>query len=113
MGESYDLLTLQAETDALCKMHQLHVLTRSCPGMYATVFKMDSLLLGKFYKDKILLVGGNREKTELLKVRVAFPRFNLGVSPVADAMEQDFLGRLPNSNVFLKEMFGQAPAANL
>ncbi|KAJ8589885.1 hypothetical protein M405DRAFT_881365, partial [Rhizopogon salebrosus TDB-379] len=45
-------------------MHQLHVLTRFCPDMYATVFKMDSLdaCLGKFYKDKILLVGGSRSE---------------------------------------------------
>jgi len=62
--------------------------------MYATVFKKDPLdaALGKLYRDKILLVGGSREETESL---------------------EDFLGRPPNSDAFLKEMFGQAPAANL
>jgi Zn-dependent oligopeptidase len=62
--------------------------------MYATVFKKDPLdpALGKLYRDKILLVGGSREETESL---------------------EDFLGRPPNSDAFLKEMFGQAPVANL
>jgi hypothetical protein len=35
------------------------------------------------------------------------------VSPVADTMEQDFLGWLPNTDMLVKEMFWQAPAANL
>ncbi|KAJ8588021.1 hypothetical protein M405DRAFT_820404, partial [Rhizopogon salebrosus TDB-379] len=34
-------------------------------------------------------------------------------SPVGDAMEQDFLGWPPNPDMLVKEMFGQAPAANL
>jgi hypothetical protein len=32
---------------------------------------------------------------------------------VADAMEQDFLGWPPNADMLVKEMFGQALAANL
>ncbi|OJA10579.1 hypothetical protein AZE42_04632 [Rhizopogon vesiculosus] len=62
--------------------------------MYATVFKKDPLdpALGKLYRDKIILVGGSREETESL---------------------EDFLGRPPNSDAFLKEMFGQVPAASL
>jgi hypothetical protein len=35
------------------------------------------------------------------------------VLPVADAMEQDLLGQPSNPDMFLKEMFGQVPAANL
>jgi hypothetical protein len=35
------------------------------------------------------------------------------VSPVADAMEQDFLGWPPNADMLVKEMSGQTPAANL
>jgi len=62
--------------------------------VYATVFKKDPLgvALGKLYRDKNSLVGGSREETEPL---------------------EDFLGRPANSDVFVKEMFGQAPAANL
>ncbi|KAH7927637.1 zincin [Leucogyrophana mollusca] len=62
--------------------------------MYATVFKKDPLepALGQLYRDKILLVGGSREETESL---------------------EDFLGRPPNSDAFLKEMFGTIPASSL
>ncbi|KAG2081065.1 hypothetical protein BD769DRAFT_1784425 [Suillus cothurnatus] len=62
--------------------------------MYATVFKKDPLnpALGKLYRDKILLLGGSRDETELL---------------------EDFLGRLPNSNAFLEEIFGKVANANL
>jgi hypothetical protein len=72
-----------------------------------------TMLQEVLYKDKILLVGGRREETELLWVCVSFPQFHRGLSPVAYAMEQDFLGRPPNSDTFLTEMFEQAPAANL
>ncbi|KAJ8592066.1 hypothetical protein M405DRAFT_813353 [Rhizopogon salebrosus TDB-379] len=67
--------------------------------MYATVFKKDPLraALENVYK----------------LVHVAFLKFDVRVSPVADAMEQDFLGWPPNSDMLVKEMFGQAPAANL
>jgi len=42
--------------------------------MYATVFKKDPLnpALGKLYRDKILLLGGSRDETELLEVRRIF-----------------------------------------
>ncbi|KAJ8581739.1 hypothetical protein M405DRAFT_885579 [Rhizopogon salebrosus TDB-379] len=71
--------------------------------MYMTVIKKNPLdaALEKFYKDKVLLVDGSQEETDLR------------VSPVAGAIEQDFLGRLPDSDVFLKKMFRQTPAANL
>lgn len=38
--------------------------------MYATVFKKDPLnpVLGKLYRDKILLVGGSRDETDSLEV---------------------------------------------
>ncbi|KAF8505246.1 metallopeptidase MepB [Hysterangium stoloniferum] len=62
--------------------------------MYATVFKKDPLdpKLGKLYRDKILLPGGSRDESESLK---------------------EFLGREPNSDAFLFELFGAAPTANL
>ncbi|KAJ8581480.1 hypothetical protein M405DRAFT_832394 [Rhizopogon salebrosus TDB-379] len=71
--------------------------------MYATVFKKDPLgaALGNVYKNKVILV------------HVAFLKFDVRVSPVGDAMEQDFLGWPPNADTLVKEMFGQAPAANL
>jgi len=42
--------------------------------MYATVFKKDPLnpALGKLYRDKILLLGGSRDETDLLEVRRNF-----------------------------------------
>ncbi|KAJ7288403.1 metallopeptidase MepB [Mycena rebaudengoi] len=67
---------------------------KPCPGQ-ATVFKGDPLdpARGKLYRDKILKYGGSREELDSLK---------------------DFLGRLPNSDAFLEELFGTAPAvANL
>ncbi|KAF8208884.1 metallopeptidase MepB [Mycena galopus ATCC 62051] len=61
--------------------------------MYATVFKGGPLdpARGKLYRDKILKYGGSREELESL---------------------EDFLGRPPNSDAFLKELFGTAPAVS-
>jgi hypothetical protein len=67
-------------------------------------------LLWEALRDKIILMGGSWQDT--LWVRVAFPQFNPRMSPVADAMEQDFLADC-QTHVFLKEIFGRAPAANL
>ncbi|KAG6917455.1 hypothetical protein DXG01_002432 [Tephrocybe rancida] len=62
--------------------------------MYATVFKADPLdpARGKQYRDHILLPGGSREELDSLKA---------------------FLGRPPNSDAFLKELFGTVPAAKI
>jgi Zn-dependent oligopeptidase len=48
-------------------MYWLHVSLVLAVDMY-TVFKKDPLdaALGKVYKDKILLVGGSQDETELL-----------------------------------------------
>ncbi|KAJ8584660.1 hypothetical protein M405DRAFT_826351 [Rhizopogon salebrosus TDB-379] len=83
--------------------------------MYAIVFKKGPLgaALQNVYKNRILLVGGSQDETESLWVHVGFLKFDVRVSPVADAMEQDFLGWPPNPDMLVKEMFGQAPAANL
>ncbi|KAF7365271.1 Metallopeptidase MepB [Mycena venus] len=61
--------------------------------MYSTVFKGDPLdpARGKLYRDKILKYGGSREELDSL---------------------EDFLGRPPNSDAFLKELFGTVPAAS-
>ncbi|KAF8650117.1 hypothetical protein AX16_005354 [Volvariella volvacea WC 439] len=61
--------------------------------MYATVFKADPLdpARGKQYRDKILRAGGSRDETVSL---------------------EDFLGRPPNSDAFLKELFGTAQATS-
>jgi len=55
--------------------------------MYATVFKKDPLspALGQQYRDEILRVGGSREELESL---------------------EHFLGRPPNSEAFMEEIFG-------
>ncbi|PFH53956.1 hypothetical protein AMATHDRAFT_38385 [Amanita thiersii Skay4041] len=62
--------------------------------MYATIFKVDPLdpARGRLYRDKILYHGGSREELDSLK---------------------DFLGRPPNSDAFMKELFGDVPASNL
>ncbi|KDR82739.1 hypothetical protein GALMADRAFT_238246 [Galerina marginata CBS 339.88] len=60
--------------------------------MYATVFKADPLdpVSGNLYREKILKAGGSREELDTL---------------------QDFLGRPPNSEAFLEELFGTVPAS--
>ncbi|KAL1748030.1 hypothetical protein HDZ31DRAFT_30711 [Schizophyllum fasciatum] len=62
--------------------------------MYATIFKADPLdpARGKKYRDCILRPGGSREEMESLK---------------------EFLGRPPNSDAFLRELFGDAPQSSL
>ncbi|KAF7314194.1 Metallopeptidase MepB [Mycena kentingensis (nom. inval.)] len=62
--------------------------------MYATVFKGDALdpARGKLYRDKILKFGGSRPELNSL---------------------QDFLGRPPNSDAFLKEIFGSVSSVEL
>ncbi|KAJ7780594.1 metallopeptidase MepB [Mycena maculata] len=62
--------------------------------MYSTVFKGDPLnpARGTLYRDKILRYGGSREELDSL---------------------EDFLGRPPNSDAFLEELFGTVPAAHL
>ncbi|KAF8169249.1 hypothetical protein BJ912DRAFT_1025654 [Pholiota molesta] len=70
----------------------LHVFLVFAADMYATVFKADPLdpARGKLYRDKILRAGGSREELDTLK---------------------DFLGRPPNSEAFLQELFGTVPAS--
>ncbi|TBU62281.1 metallopeptidase MepB [Dichomitus squalens] len=61
--------------------------------MYATVFKPNPLdpKRGKLYRDKILRPGGSRDEIESLK---------------------DFLGREPNSEAFIQELFGSQDASS-
>ncbi|KAI6111590.1 hypothetical protein EDD16DRAFT_1608053 [Pisolithus croceorrhizus] len=62
--------------------------------MYRTVFKRDPLdpTLGQLYRSKILLPGGSRDEMVSL---------------------EDFLGRPPNSDAFLDEIFGSSkPGTN-
>ncbi|KAG6850281.1 hypothetical protein H0H93_015538 [Arthromyces matolae] len=62
--------------------------------MYSTVFKTDPLdpARGKKYRDEILRPGGSREELDSLEA---------------------FLGRPPNSDAFLKELFGTLPSAKI
>jgi hypothetical protein len=80
--------------------------------MYATVFKKDPLdpALGQRYRETILRVGGSREETESLKVRSPIPPT---ICHMAHRPFQDFLGRPPTSEAFLRELFGTVPASNL
>jgi len=61
--------------------------------MYSTVFKADPLdpARGKRYRDNILLPGGSRDELDSLEA---------------------FLGRPPNSNAFIEEIFGTVPQAS-
>jgi len=58
------------------------------------VFKGDPLdpARGRRYREKILQVGGSRDELDSL---------------------EDFLGRAPNSDAFLKALFGTVPGTNL
>lgn len=61
--------------------------------MYATVFKKDPLdpKLGQRYRQEILYPGGRRDELVSLEA---------------------FLGRPPNSDAFIKELFGNAAVAS-
>lgn len=86
--------------------------------MYATVFKLDPLdpKLGEKYKKSILVPGGSRDELDSLTVRCI-----TGVSSHvigADrglSLVQEFLGRPPNTDAFMKELFGESKpsSANL
>ncbi|KAI0349471.1 Metalloprotease [Trametes cingulata] len=60
--------------------------------MYATVFKPDPLdpARGRLYREKVLLPGSSKDEMDLLK---------------------DFLGREPNAEAFIKQLFGQSATA--
>ena len=81
--------------------------------MYATVFKADPLdpARGKQYRDAILKVGGSREETDSLKV--SFGSLTCFVYFCVYLSYQEFLGRPPNSEAFLKELFGTVLSSNL
>ena len=88
--------------------------------MYATVFKKDPLdpERGRLYREKILRVGGSRDDIDSLKVSTSVPLRMLTSSLVHCAnacvsrARQDFLGRPPNADAFIKELFGNQ-ASNL
>ncbi|KDR70652.1 hypothetical protein GALMADRAFT_75898 [Galerina marginata CBS 339.88] len=67
--------------------------------MYATVFKADPFdpVRGKFYRDRVLLPGSSRDELDILQASY-FPCL-------------DFLGRPPNSEAYLKQLFGTVPAS--
>lgn len=74
--------------------------------MYATVFKADPLdpARGQRYRERILRPGGSRDDLDSLKVYIC--SFLLTYAQVVDIPFQDFLGRPPNSEAFVKELFG-------
>jgi hypothetical protein len=68
MDESYDPLTLQAETDARCKNASATRTHTFLPGHVRDSFQDGFIgrLLREVCMDEILLVGGNQEETESL-----------------------------------------------
>ncbi len=80
--------------------------------MYATVFKEDPLdpARGRLYRDKLLRVGGSREELDSLKVDFSLP---ISWPQSFITLEQDFLGREPNSEAFMKEIFGDSGRRSL
>lgn len=75
--------------------------------MYATVFKPDPLdpARGAKYRKAILQPGGSREEDESLKVTCLclHPTVSSGIDMTC---LQEFLGRRPNSEAFVRELFG-------
>ena len=79
--------------------------------MYATVFKADPLdpARGQRYRDHILRPGGSQDDIESLKVRCLYCQQGRAA---VDALTQSFLGREPNSEAFIKELFGSQGASS-
>ena len=73
--------------------------------MYSTVFKSDPLDPGRGdrYRRSILEPGGSREELDSLKVStMRFGRF------IILNVYQEFLGRPPNPDAFMEEIFGKS-----
>ena len=83
--------------------------------MYATRFKADPLdpARGKLYREQILPPGGSQDDIKSLEVRTPHRRFQRRLDLPLFFMCQDFLGRPPNSEAFVKELFGENAQANL
>lgn len=88
--------------------------------MYATVFKKDPLnpASGEKYKNSILVPGGSREELDSLTVRcgtIAHFEVCQTIGAKRKSLIQEFLGRPPNAEAFMKELFGDSKesSANL
>ena len=86
--------------------------------MYATVFKKDPLnpTLGEKYKNSILLPGGSREELDSLTVRcdaiALLHEFVTRSGLTCKSLMQEFLGRPPNAEAFMKELFGDSKTSS-
>lgn len=81
--------------------------------MYATVFKADPLdpERGRRYRETVLRPGSSKDEIDLLKVLCKVRERNrIQVADRLYAISQDFLGREPTSEAFIKQLFGGSSA---
>lgn len=80
--------------------------------MYGTVFKEDPLdpSRGQRYRDRILLPGASRDDMDLVTVGSGS---SCGVTLAEHWILQHFLGRPPNSEAFIKALFGESDTPSL
>lgn len=78
------------------------------------ILKLFLNFAGKLYRDTILLPGSSRDELVSLKVPSSCHKQSLRLM-LHDAIfvPQEFLGREPNSDAFLKALFGTVPRTNL
>ncbi len=81
--------------------------------MYATVFKKDPLdpERGRRYRETVLRPGSSKDEIDLLKVWCkVHERSHVQVANRLYAASQDFLGREPTSEAFIRQLFGEPSA---
>lgn len=73
--------------------------------MYATMFKENPFdpVRGKLYRDKVLLPGSSCDEKDIIEVSSFIFKY---VDRQGLICTKDFLGRPPNSDAFLKQIFG-------
>lgn len=81
--------------------------------MYAKVFKADPLdpERGRRYRKTVLRPGSSKDEIDLLKVWYKVRESNrVQVADRLYVISQDFLGREPTSEAFIKQLFGESSA---
>jgi hypothetical protein len=80
--------------------------------MYATVFAADPLdpARGQHYRESVLLPGGSRDEMASLQVSFFVPA-GVCFAELTDCVCQAFLGREPNSEAFMRALFGSGKKA--
>lgn len=97
----------------MVRIHLCLLLVGFCFSLFAAaaVFKGDPLdpLRGQRYREKILQFGGSREELDSLKVQHFVNQSSVNYTHYV--LLQDFLGREPDTEAFLKELFGADAAS--